>query len=80
MIADVAVFRIKIPTKFEDSAASCKEVNKLEETAEFEDLIAVKNALYEKLTDAVDKDSKILIKEIGPGAERLQLLLKDELQ
>jgi len=44
VIADVAVFRIKILIAFEESTASFKEVNKLEETAELEDLVAVKKS------------------------------------
>jgi len=44
VIADVAVVRIKILIAFEDSTASFKEVNKVEEIAELEDLAAVKKS------------------------------------
>ena len=62
VISDVAVFRIEIATEFEVYAASFKEVNKLEETAELDDLVAIASRV--KLSAAYEIDEHKLKEDI----------------
>lgn len=75
VISDVAVFRIEIATEFEVYAASFKEVNKLEETAELDDLVAIASRVKLSAAAAFDTGSKVLIEEMSPGVEPILILL-----